>query len=312
MALGITQPIATKHYTEGSVGARQLGELFKLSDRGQVQSPTTGADIDVTNLLNELDKLKADLFKSIAGLIPSNGTDTAHDIDIAQGACADSTNALVMYLTSTLVKQIDVDWVEGSAAGGFPSGLTLSNATWYHVFLILKIDVDAGTPIYNVDAGFDTDISAANLLSDATGYTHFRRLGSVLTDGSANIIAFSALETTGGGLEVLWDAPPEDVNVAQGTSAVTRALSVPPDVQVLANIILYSASSSGSWDVYLSALAQSDEAATAGRAQLSGANTEENATQFLIRTNTSSQIRSRANVNTATLIIRTQGWHDSR
>ena len=90
-------------------------------------------------------------FKS--GLAITNGTDTAHDIDIAAGSIADSADSVRMTLSASLTKAVDVDWVEG-AGGGFPSGLTLSNTTWYRVFLIAKPD---GT----TDAGFDTSTTAS-------------------------------------------------------------------------------------------------------------------------------------------------------
>ena len=58
----------------------------------------------------------------------------------------------------------------------------------FHVYLLGNA---AGT---SADIGFDTSLTATNLLADAAviaaGLTTYRRVGSVLTDGSANIIAF--------------------------------------------------------------------------------------------------------------------------
>ncbi len=120
----------------------------------------------------------------IDGLILSNNSsDNEHDIDISVGECIDSTNSIKINFDSILTKQIDANWQEGSNLGGFPSGLTLSTNTWYHVFVISKAD---GT----VDAGFDSSLDASNLLDDATDYTYYRRIGSVLTDASSNIIQF--------------------------------------------------------------------------------------------------------------------------
>lgn len=102
--------------------------------------------------------------------IANNGSDPEHDIDIAVGDCRDFANTKNIKLTSAITKQIDANWAEGAAAGGFPSSLTLSNTTWYRVFVILKSD---GT----IDAGYDTSATAANLLSDATGYAEYRQVG---------------------------------------------------------------------------------------------------------------------------------------
>ena len=78
--------------------------------------------------------------RHISGLILSNDTDTAHDINITAGKCRDAGDAVVMALATERTKKIDVVWADGNDAGGFPSaggsGLTLSDATWYHVFLI--------------------------------------------------------------------------------------------------------------------------------------------------------------------------------
>ena len=101
----------------------------------------------------------------------SNATDTAHDIQITPGFARDSADATNLKRATTLIKQIDANWAEGTNAGGFPSGLTLSNSTWYHFFVIHK------TADGTVDAGFDTSTTASNLLADATGYSAYRRVG---------------------------------------------------------------------------------------------------------------------------------------
>jgi len=119
----------------------------------------------------------------IDGLTMANASDADHDIQISPGQCSDSTNTTVENLSSYLTKQIDASWTEGNNLGGFPSGLTLAANTTYHVFIISKTD---GT----IDAGFDTSLTASNLLISASAYTYYRRIGSVITDASKNILAF--------------------------------------------------------------------------------------------------------------------------
>lgn len=65
----------------------------------------------------------------INGLQLSNGTDVVNHIDIAAGACIDFADAVNIKLTSVFTKQIDANWAAGNDAGGFPSGLTLTNET---------------------------------------------------------------------------------------------------------------------------------------------------------------------------------------
>lgn len=140
----------------------------------------------------------------INGLITSNnGTDADHDLDITSGVCVDSSNSEFIDLASALTKQIDANWVAGNNAGGFPSTLTLSADTWYAVFVIKHAD---GT----VDAGFDTSITATNLLSDS-GYSFYRRIGWVRTDASSNILGF---EQTGP--RFIWDAVSSEGSINDG------------------------------------------------------------------------------------------------
>lgn len=230
MTTGFTQPLSADLPLEGSIGGRGLGATHVLSARGKQLEVSTGADIDVTNVLNDLDKLKADLWDSIGGLTPSHAADTDHDITISPGACADATNVLSMYLGAALTKQIDADWAEGTDDGGLATGArsvadTPNASTWYHLFKIIKIDVESA--VYTIDAGFDTDMAATNLLADATNYSHYRRVHSVLTDGSNNIIQQLIYKRSGGGLLVRWVTPATDGDYALTTTYEAKTLTSP-------------------------------------------------------------------------------------
>lgn len=247
----------------------------------------------------------------IDGLILSNnGTDSDHDIDIAVGQAMDSTNAALIELDSILTKRIDASWTAGTNQGGFPTGLTLSADTWYHLLAIR--DRLAGT----IDAGFDTSLTATNLLADATAYTEYRRVGSVLTDGTSNILPFFQI-----GDDFLWDAPPLDVNVNNpGITAVLRTLSSPPGVRVrvFLNALLGSSGPTNA-SLYLSSPDVSDQQASNTVSPLAtipidAVNTGQNGAQATVFTDTSSQIRTRlvgsdAGVN---LRLATLGWVDLR
>lgn len=241
--------------------------------------------------------------------IISNGTDTDHDIDLAVGEAADSTNDQLMKTGSVIVKQIDADWVAGSAAGGFPSGLALTADTWYHHFVIK--DVTGGT----VDAGFDSSLTATNLLTDASDYTLFRRVGSVLTDSSSNILAFTQLADY-----FLWADPPLDVNVTEDTTANLRVLSVPSDLKSLAHINVHaSLNLTTNTNVYISSPDVNDEAASTTAAPLGStgvsdgvSSTHGSVGNVQVFTDTSSQVRTIAQAASTTLRIATLGWLDFR
>ena len=117
----------------------------------------------------------------LTGMQLSNATDAEHDISISEGTCRDNNNDNNITLSSAMVKRIDSSWVAGSGNGGLASSLTLAVDTWYHVFVILVGDT--------ADAGFDTSTTAANLVADHSA-TDYRRVGSVRTDGSKNILNF--------------------------------------------------------------------------------------------------------------------------
>ena len=117
----------------------------------------------------------------LTGMQLSNDTDAEHDISISAGTCRDNDNSASMTFSSAMVKRIDASWVAGTGNGGLASSLTLAANTWYHVFVILV----GGT----ADAGFDTSTTAANLVTDHSA-TDYRRIGSVRTDASKNILNF--------------------------------------------------------------------------------------------------------------------------
>ena len=104
-----------------------------------------------------------------------------------------------------MVKQIDAVWALGTAAGGFPSGLTSGSpvdGTSYHLFALWN----PTTKVF--DAGFDSTLTPTLLLADATGFTKYKRVGSIVYGNLTTLIIdpFRATELHGGGLKVGVDA----------------------------------------------------------------------------------------------------------
>lgn len=246
------------------------------------------------------------LFGLPPGFIKSNmarnsGTPTTK-LDVTF-TCMDSTDAVGMRRTTTLTKRTGGTWAAGDDANGMGNALTIANNTWYHVFAILVDGV--------VDCYIDTSITAAN---KPAGTTHFRRLGSMKTNGSAQIIDFFQ-----DGDHFAWVAAVVDINAnAPGTSAVLRTLSVPTGLIVEA---MFIASGSNVNVSIGTALSVSDPAATAFTTNMVSAiataagNAAYSAGSFRVRTNTSGQVRTQftglgdADV---TLLMVTQGWIDRR
>lgn len=238
-------------------------------------------------------------------ILSNNALDSNHDIDISVGKARSDTDDLTMSLTSIMTKQIDAVWAVGTNGGGFPSGLgAVAIDTWYHVFAI-------STATGTIDAGFDTSLTAANLIADAapSGYSKYRRIGSVLTDGSANIIGFSQF-----GDEFLWDSPPLDINTTTlGTAAVSYTLSTPLGVKTIA-IQNLAIDDPASTTVYISSLDQDDESASFanGRVSIRRESTDAGVGNIRTRTNTSSQIRARSSNANTDLYVGTVGYIDTR
>jgi hypothetical protein len=111
--------------------------------------------------------------------IANNVTDANNDIDFSAGNFQFSDGTGIASL-SALTKRLDATWVVGTNQGGLFSG-SKANSTWYHCFAIYNPTSGA------VDCGFDTSVTAANIPS---GYTKYKRVGSIKTNGSANILGF--------------------------------------------------------------------------------------------------------------------------
>ena len=239
--------------------------------------------------------------------LSNNVTDAAHDIDVTAGECRGSNDDEDIAL-SAITKQIDAAWAPGSAAGGLSSSLIApANNTWYHVHAI-KVGGSA-------DVGFDTSVTAANLIADHSATTS-RRLGSVLTDGAANIIAFKQH-----GDEVLWTAAVNDYASADpGASEVTTTLTVPTGVEVMANIQARNRMVDAVAGTFYTSIYNPDVTAPTPSAHPtmtvltipgdSGGNA--GMAQLYVRTNTSSQIQHISDANINQVAIYTMGWIDNR
>ena len=233
----------------------------------------------------------------LAGLFLSNAADADHDITIdSDGGCRDSGNAYDFTLSSDLTKQIDASWAAGNNAGGLFSG-AVANSTWYAVHLIRK-DSDG-----SIDAGFDTSSTAANI---PAGYTAYRRIGWVRTDGSANIRRFTQV-----GDSFRYHNLVTDLNktTSFSTSNTTLTLSAPPST--LAQIEMSIRAADGiSRPIYLSVVGDSTNIMCVGRKDID----QQGHIEALIPIDSNSQIdyRFTSTSNYVSAIISTVGWFDTR
>lgn len=244
------------------------------------------------------------------GMEMSNDTDADHDILVSAGECADSTNEVHM-AGSALTKQIDATWAAGDDAGGMNDGETVQADTWYHVFALSSAD---GATI---DYGFDSSLTAANLLADtaviAAGLTKYRRIGSVLTDGSANILAFKQK-----GDHVYWDAPVSFLSGAGVATPTNYTVDAPLGVETIALLGIFFQPDNSSTGDYLRVYCPNLSAQTAGAGNFNVASAQWTniggaGSEVEVLTDTSSQVTIDQSTATATQVEGiTLGYIDRR
>lgn len=310
-----TGQITTQNIISDGDLTRSIGTSANRYKEGYFQTVyTSGGSIWVGS--NKIDREAIGEYRALpmnylTGLtLSNNGSDADHDIDIAIGECRDIDDSENIKLTSSITKRIDASWASGSGNGGLFSGSVIAGTT-YHVFLIKNVSAGA------VDAGFDTDVNAANRPGS---YTKYRRIGSIITDGSANIISFHQY-----GDNFYLDVQVQDVDDSNpGTSAVTSNLTVPSGIQVEANILVkivdYSVAGGTYW--WISSLDMTDTVPSLNgpmtlqtTRRITPAYDYNRAEDSLnVPTNTSGQIRYRTSDSTADhrIWIYTNGWKDRR
>ena len=291
------QPEKNLKYKD-STGAKQSITSTQVPSGWVSDVEYDGTDWVVLQILSSLPIVRG----ALGGLTMSTaGASTT--MTIAAGQAADSTNASYITLGSSMGKTTSA-WAAGTGNGGLDTG-SIANSTWYHFYLIAKAD---GT----TDVTFSTNATTPSLPS---GYTLYRRIGSGLTNGSAQWVAFFQ-----DGDQFQWAASVLDVNATNpGTAAVSRTLTVPTGKRVVALVNAATNGGSTNANLYLSDLSVTDEAPSYSAAPLGtvGGNFATASTltvQARIMTNTSAQIRSRLSASGGgqVALIATLGWIDDR
>jgi hypothetical protein len=228
---------------------------------------------------------------------------TSATFGIAAGECADVLGSTMLTLPSAITKTTGA-WVAGSGNGALDTGSIAIN-TWYHVFLIEKLVVTVPT----VDVMISTNLTPL----PPTGYTLYRRIGSIRTNGSSQWVPFSQNND-----EFIWDVGFTDLNTGTlGTSAVTRSLTVPIGIKVDAILnVAGGVTTSIDGRHLISPLDKSDESVGWNAGAFDSNTTAQviDQSRMIIRTNTLGQIRTKSVTSAAdvSLGLFTQGWIDTR
>jgi len=280
-----------------------------------------GRALDLTNMPDANFPVSVFAFPRsyLAGFTLSNSTsgetpDADHDIDIAAGECRDSTHTANIVLASSMTKQLDASWAAGDFKGGLDGGEVQAD-TWYHVFVI-KNPTSAA-----VDVLFSTSATAPTL---PNGYTKFRRIGAIRTDGDGYIRGFiqhgdyfcfkTLEEETSGGNHY----------ITLSTDAILHRLNV-PYMRVMAKIIV---ACHGISNIYISCPDQADQAPSVAEYNLEtnmiaplhnvtgyaerSADHHTDGDMIEVLTDDTGQIRIRSSIANVLLHICTVGWIDRR
>ena len=242
--------------------------------------------------------------------LSNNVASPTNTLDVAAGAARSASDLADIRLTASVraILQSAGGWVAGDNQNKLDTGVR-SNNTWYHVFVIRKASDGSADILFSL---------SATAPAMPGGYVGFKRIGSVRTDGAGNIRAFSMLVQPSGRRVVSWSTPILDVNqVSLGTAAVLYTLSVPSGVSVVSLLNTYTYANNSF--VYFSDPATADLAPangagysgfTCGYGMVTDAAMDSLGSQLAIITNTSSQIRARANLSGNTVSVLTLGWEE--
>jgi hypothetical protein len=216
---------------------------------------------------------------------------------IAAGEAADSTNVILMLLNSAYTKTT-ASWAVGSGNGAIDTG-AIAGSTWYHVYLIERVDTGV------VDVLFSLSATSPTM---PTNYTLFRRIGSMKTDGSNHWILFTQT-----GDQFIWNVRVLDANSTSVPNTRTNVtLTVPTGVVVNALFSWFASPGGSGTNVLITSLQESDQAPSNQLSDIiynAGVLTTQD---FARLTDTSARISVRGSSAVGAFSINTYGWIDTR
>jgi hypothetical protein len=228
--------------------------------------------------------------------LSNNATDIVNDIDVTAGQCADSTGSVLMR-GAAMTKRLDAAWAAGTGNGGRLSAAAIANVT-YHFFAIRK-DSDG-----SIDYGFDVSPTAPTM---PTGYTYFRRIGSVIR-ASAALLLFVQ---TGDDFVLTTRVPNTNAAAATTGARTLVAVTVPTGVKMKARLRVTVSNAAGA-NLLVTSPDETDQGAGNDNSTFPiNAGTTVGG-QIEVLTDTSAQIGYRSNSANSLTTISTYGWADTR
>jgi len=298
--------VATAKVVDNAITNAKAAQMAATTVKGNGSGSTANAvDLTIsTGLTSSSTTISVDasyMRGALGGLTLANNSGTPNTIyDIAAGFCCSDDATVLMKLASGYTKTTGA-WAVGTGNGSLDTG-SVANSTWYHVFIIQRPDTGV------VDVLLSTSATAPTM---PTNYTKKRRIGSIRTNGSAQILAFTQF-----GDEFIWKATVADIGGAiTSTTSALAALTVPLGVQVEAKFRSVLVYAGGTALVLVQSPSQNTESTSTVVANYNLAcfiSGEQSAVDMSILTNTASQVRYVGNGATGSFYINTYGWSDTR
>lgn len=244
----------------------------------------------------------------IQGLIhnPNVGS-PSNDIDFSAGSCIDATGLEPMVSTA-ITKQSNVAWAVGTNAGMLDTG-AIANSDYY-IWQIKRTDTNVVDKLCSLSSTAPT-MPASYTIKRLIGW--FKRVAGVN-------VAWHAYETEGGGLEMTWDSPTLDINLANTltTARRTDAVKVPQNFSVIANLNAIVQDATAEQQAWIYCPDQTDLAPSKAAAPLSNITSQGTGnivfpTQLKIRTSSTGTIAARSNLATSdSYLVSTLGFNWAR
>jgi hypothetical protein len=259
-------------------------------------------NVDLTSATAQSPQVPPVLPNYLGGLTLANDATTPNTVlDISPGGATSDDNSTLMVLTSgSFTKNCNAAWAVGSGNGALDSGSAIAAGTWYHVFLIERIDTGV------VDVLISTNATTPTM---PINYTKKRRIGSIRT-GASSIMLFSQF-----GDKFLWKTPIVDYgNYTLPTVLTALVLTVPPGIKTEAQISIYFSVSTASyftmWPLDQTGVGLN---IPQGNITMNGWASGAILTVALsMRTNTTQNVNIQASAAAPGVYLTTQGWIDYR
>jgi hypothetical protein len=256
-----------------------------------------------TNLIKSTTSAYGISYLPSAITIANNATDANNDIDFSAGVFNFSDGS-GQAIATALIKRLDASWVAGTNQGGLDTG-SKANSTWYHCYAIYNPTTLVSDFLFSTNATTPTTLPS--------GYTKFKRVGSVKTDGSGNILRFFQ-----NGAYFFLKSPVLEFSGSSTTTATLVSLTTPLGIKATSILSTTVGTTPGSTRILRIFSPDATDATpdasntNGGYIQTSGSTTDVylSSGNILVPTNTSSQVYHRGSATT-TITINTQGWIDN-